>query len=445
LHTGSHTITFADTGVTAYKEYGRDVLLYQLAQISKPGSELVDTVININPSNDDGLLLVLGALARNNDNAIQSVVVGELLRRLETVKAFTNNTESIILLNYALSNTGSRLTIDALLSSLGHDDIDTQISVIRGLGVHLNQPAVQKALIILLNGTKEDNIFEEVITTLKAAHNDKIMVDPSEGLLDTIVKTAVRLENPNLYEMLIYYLILVGTDEAQQHISILQQQYSYGQVSRDRVSDNARIKRGSDWDESNYDYDLIASYSQRRNDVIDYPYHKGYLWAKTFGISDLNMKMATGTFIGGYWNDYTKRLKMRTKAVARANVLGYSFDIADIEFSDRTSGTTLYHRVYVKLGSIAFLNTNSQHTTCLSSSKRLFSHDHTVFIKRYPVFVYITVIWFTLDGIVTVQLDGGHCVCPSVIRACANLVPSLSLTIKGTASTSLAVSIIIIA
>jgi len=39
---------------------------------------------------------------------------------------------------------------------------------------------------------------------------------------------------------------------------------------------------------------------------------------------------------------------MYTNAVARANVLGYSFDVADIEFSDRTSGTTLYHRVYFK-------------------------------------------------------------------------------------------------
>ena len=115
-------------------------MLHQLAQISNAGHELVDTVININPSNDDDLLLVLGALARNNDHAIQTVVVDELLRRLDTVKSSTNNTDLIILLNYALGNTGSKLAINALLSSLDHDDIDTQVSVIRGLGVHLDQP-----------------------------------------------------------------------------------------------------------------------------------------------------------------------------------------------------------------------------------------------------------------------------------------------------------------
>ena len=419
----------------------RDILLYQLVQIKKAVPELIDTVININPSNDDGLLLVLGALAKNNDHDIQTVVVGELLRRLDTAKSSTNNTDLIILLNYALGNTGSRLAIDALLSSLGHNDTDTQISVIRGLGVHLDQLVVQKALITLLNGTKEDNVLEEVIVVLKDAYGNKILVNPSEGLLDTIVKTAVRLENPNLYELLIKYLTLVGTDGAQQHINTIRQQLNYGQVVRDKVSDNARIKRGSDWDESNSDYNLIASYYQRRNDVTDYPYHKGYLWEKTFGISDLNMKIATGTFVGGYWRDYTKRLKLYTKAVVRANVLGYSFHIADIESSDRTSGSRLYHRVYVKLGSTVFLNVNSQHTVCTSSSGTLFSRDYTVFSKRYPVFVYITTIWFTLKGIVSVQLDGGRCVCPLEVKACANLVPSLSLTVKGGASASLAVSI----
>jgi len=204
----------------------RDILLHQLAQISNAGHELVNTVININPSNDDGLLLVLGALAKNNDHAIQIVVVGELLRRLDTVKSSTNNTESIILLNYALGNTGSKLAIDALLSSLDHDNIDTQISVIRGLNVHLDQLNVQMALIRLLEGTEEDAILEEVLIVLKEAFEDKILVSPREDLLDTIVKTAVKLENANLYELLIQYLTLVGNNEVLVHTII--QQHNYG-------------------------------------------------------------------------------------------------------------------------------------------------------------------------------------------------------------------------
>ena len=212
----------------------RDILLHQLAQISNAGPELVDTVININPSNDDDLLLVLGALARNNDHAIQTVVVDELLRRLDTVKSSTNNTDLIILLNYALGNTGSKLAINALLSSLDHDDIDTQVSVIRGLGVHLDQPEVQQALMVLLNGTEEDKVLEEALGALKDAFENKILVSPSEDLLDTIVKTAVKLENPNLHELLIQYLTLVGTDK--DLVYTVKQQYNYEMAQRDHVS-----------------------------------------------------------------------------------------------------------------------------------------------------------------------------------------------------------------
>ena len=132
----------------------------------------------------------------------------------------------IILLNYALGNTGSKLAINALLSGLDHDDIDAQVSVIRGLGVHLKQLEVQQALMILLNGTEEDKILEEALVIFKEALDNKILVSPSGHLLDTIVKTAVKLENPNLYELLIQYLTLVGTDGAQQHIYTLKRQHN---------------------------------------------------------------------------------------------------------------------------------------------------------------------------------------------------------------------------
>jgi len=422
----------------------RDILLHQLAQINNAGPELVDTVININPSNDNDLLLVLGALARNNDHAIQSVVVGELLRRLNTVKSSTNNTELIILLNYALGNTGSKLAIDALLSSLDNEDIDTQISVIRGLGVHLDQPAVQKALMVLLNKTEEDKVLEEVLVILKEALDNKILVSPREDLLDTIVKIAVKLENPNLYELLIQYLILVGTDGAQQHINTLRRQHNYGQAERDRVSDNARVRRGSDWDEYNSDYNVVASYSQRRSDVRNHPYHKAYIWGKTFGISKLNLKMGAGVFAGAYWSGSTKRLKLYAKAAARAHVLGRTYTIADLEYADYTSGYTLYHKVYLKLGSSVRTNVNYQYDlSCRNWRRNLWSsRDYTVFTYRYSIWVYVASIDFRVRGTVSTSGDAGVCLCPLDLRACANVVPSVTLRVSGGASAGLLVSII---
>ena len=72
----------------------------------------MDTVISINPSNDDNLVLVLGALARNNDDAIQSKVVKELLRRLSVANSSGNSNDEVVFINYALGNTGSPLAID---------------------------------------------------------------------------------------------------------------------------------------------------------------------------------------------------------------------------------------------------------------------------------------------------------------------------------------------
>ena len=67
----------------------------------------------------------------------------------------------------------------------------------------------------------------------------------------------------------------------------------------------------------------------------------------------------------------------------------------------------------------------------------MFSQNVTLFLCTY-----IAIIWVTLDGIVTAQLGGSHCVCPSELKVCINVVPSLSLTVTGGTSSSLAVSIL---
>ena len=153
----------------------QDALLHQLIQLSKPESKLVETVICINSSNDDNLVLVLGALARNNDDTIQSKVVKELLRQLSIAKSTGNSSDAVVFINYALGNTGSRLAIDALLSSLSHEDVDIQISAIRGLDIHVDQSPVQQALIILLKTSTEDAVLEEILTILIDAFNNKVL------------------------------------------------------------------------------------------------------------------------------------------------------------------------------------------------------------------------------------------------------------------------------
>ena len=400
----------------------------------------MDTVISANPSNDDNLLLVLGALARNNDAAIQSKVVKELLRRLNVDKS---NNSSVVSINYALSNTGSRLAIDALLSSLSHDDIDTQISAIRGLDVHTDQPAVQQALITLLKTSTEDAVLEEVMTVLNDALNNKVLQNPNKELLNAIVDMTIKLENANLYELVIQYLKLVGTNESQEMISIITQQHNYGQVTNERVTDVtgiSRIKRGSDWDAYNSNYDLVASYSRRRSDVLAYPAHKAYIWGQEYGVSKLKCKVGVGAFVGAYCGGTTKRFKIFAKAVTKVHVFGKDYPIGHLEYADYTTANYLYHKVYLKLGSNVLININNRYDlSCRSSRRTLWDRTRTIFNFRYSYFIVVASLTFSVRGTANTRSTADVCMCPLTLTACANLRPSITLSVTGGAEAGLLV------
>ena len=418
----------------------RDALLHQLSQVTNAGSKLIDTIINMNPSNGDGLLLILGALARNNDAAIQSKVVNELTRRLDAAKSSGNSSEDIVTINYALGNTGSRLAIDALLSSLDHDDLDTQVAVIRSLNIHLDQPAVQQALIILLAKVIEDKVLEEMLMILKDGFDNYILRNLNKTLLNAIVNATIRLENPNIYELLIEYLTLVGTDEALSGIDKILQQYNYGDVAHEHTTSNSRVKR--QWDTTESTYNLIASYYDRRSDVRNYPTYASYLMWRNYGINQLYLQVGAGTFSGAYCSGNTKRLKLFNKVGARGFVLGRALDMAHLEYTETSSGRYRYERVYVKLGPTVYINTyeSTYVRGCLRITGTWWHKSRRVFTYRFSYFVYVATINFDIYGTVSTRADGGACVCPSSLAGCSKVKPSVTLRVTGGASVNLAVS-----
>ena len=78
-------------------------------------------------------------------------------------------------------NSGSKLAIDALLSSIEHDEIDVRISAIRSLGYHLDQPIVQDTFIVSLTLTDEDKVLEEILTILLDPFDSMILHDHSKS------------------------------------------------------------------------------------------------------------------------------------------------------------------------------------------------------------------------------------------------------------------------
>ena len=419
----------------------RDTLLHHLVQINKAGPDLIDTIISTNPPNEDSLILVLGALARSNDITIESKVVEELLRRLSVAKSTGNNNE-VITINYALSNTGSRLAIDALLSSLSLGDVDTQISVIRGLDVHLDQPAVQQALIVLLEMSTEDAMLEEVLRILKDAFNNKVLQDPSKELLDAVADMAIKIENANLYELLIQYLKLVGTNETQEMINTIMQQHNYGLLTNENAPSDSRIKRGTQWDSrsSSY-YDLVASYSQRRSDVLSYPTYKAYIWGDRIGNGDLYAKVGVGAFAGAYCDGNDVHFKVFGKAVTQVHVLGTNYNVGHLEYADYTTDTYLYHKIYIRLGSYVLVNINNRYDlSCKSIRKTISDVSRTIFNFQHSYFVYVATISFTGRGTVDTTYTAGACMCPLSLTACVNLRPSITLRVTGGAEAGLLVS-----
>ena len=414
----------------------RSALLYQLALIKIPSLYLVNTVISSISSNSDGIILVLGALARNKNATVQNVAINELLKRLNT-ELSSGDKEALITLIYALGNSGSQLAIFPLLSNLQYEDIDIQISAIRSLASHLDQPVVQQAIITLLPLTDEDKILEEILKILIDAYENKILTNPSEELITATINSAIHLENPNLYELATKYLQHLKIDGTDIYLDLLKQQYNYGEAQRDHISElykkDSRVKRGSDWDESNTDFDVVASYSNRRSDVIDYPYHKAYIWGKSFGKDKLNMKVGAGAFGGISINSTNVSFKFYTKLVAEVNVFGIPINVLDMEVSSNTLGKSLIYKLYLKQGNSVDKTENRKIDLALNFTKDTtnIARSRDIFYKRWPIFVYVTTINVYIKGTVSSGMNIGT-------SARISLIPP---TAQGTVDTKLSLNL----
>ena len=424
----------------------RSALLYELALLKNASLDLVNTVISNIPSNDDSIILVLGALARNTNLTVQNIAVDELLNRLNTVLA-SGNIESMTTLIYALGNSGSKLAISPLLSTLKHGDIDIQISTIRSMGSHLDQPVVQQAIMTLLPLVDEDKILEEILKILIDAFENMILTNPNKELINTILNTTIKFENPNLYELLAKYLRKLKLDT---YLDILKHQFNYGDLQYDRSNElhknDSKVKRGSDWDQNKPDYNLVSSYSQRRSDVLNYPYHKGYIWGKTFGVDKMNLKVGAGAFSGVNIGVKNTGFKYYTKLIANANVFGYKINVVNMESSSSTAGKTLSYNVYLKQGPSVDKNDKKKIELGSASKKETtnVARSRQIFYKRWPIFVYVGILRVYIQGSLTSRMNIGTTASlsdsPPAVKVGVDVTLSLTLRITGGASGSLAVN-----
>ena len=137
--------------------------------------------------------------------------------------------------------------------------------------------------------------------------------------------------------------------------------------------------------------------------------------------------MGVGAFVGAYCCGTINRLKVFGKAVAKVYVLGRDYTVVHLEYSDRTSGNYLYHKVYVKLGSSVIKNIDNEYTVCRNSEATLWDRSRTSFDRRFSYFIYVGILSFTIRARATTTGTASICMCPLTLRACVNLKPSVTL------------------
>ena len=322
----------------------------------------------------------------------------------------------------------------------------------RGLASHLNQPAVQQAIITLLSSTDEDKILEEILKILIDAFEYKILTSPGNELISAIINSAIYLENANLYELVKIYLHQLNTDEIDNYLDLLKQQYNYGDVEHEHMGNmdknNSRVKRGSDWDASNSNYSLVASLTDRRNDVKNFPKHLAFIWGGTLGVSNMNMKVGAGGFAGIKKGSSSADYKLFARVGANLHVFGRNYKVANLEISRYSSNNDIYDKTYLWSGSS--LNKNLLTKNVTTAVKRdISAHGSlTLFNTDISIYVYVGHVSVDIRGRVSVGMDMGLCGALQFppksqpkARCHAKFKLSLTLSVDGDVHTTLLVNI----
>ena len=445
---GIHTQVLGSALKRHMNENERSAFLHQLMLIKNSSLELVNNVISsISSNKDDDLILALGALARNSDLLVQKVIIDELLERLNSVLS-CGDVGAVTTIIYALGNSRSKLIIVPLLPSLEHDDIDIQISAIRSLKFHLDQSDVEEAIIALLHSSEEDIILEEVLNALLYTFQNKILISPSKELITAIMNSAVQLENPHLYELVAKYLYDTKIDGTDIYMDTLRKQHNYGNFQYDHISETdgnySRIKRGSDWDESDSDYNIVASYYTRRSDVSNYPDHKAYIYDRSFSAGSLGMSVGVGAFSGMAISSRSLSYKHFAKAAADVDFFGRTYSLASLEISRYTYANLLYEKRYLKRGSSTLRNDDSKVSAqCKKTTSSYDSYSAEIFKFGTSFYVYVTSINFDVSGRASFDVSLGRCTClmnlPPTVKSNTGLTLSYSLSVTGDTFVSLAV------
>ncbi len=404
---------------------------------------MVKQAVDPSPTSVDPLLLAFGALASDKNEGIQTSVVKDLIDRLERLEATTESTEKthpLIHTIHALGNTDSKFSVQTILKYLTHDDLDVQLASINALKAHSTDSTVQQQLQGLMYSAQFHEQIESVVQMLIEAL-DKMKDKNSHNVYVDALASIGFFEDSKLHTLVTHYLQKLGTEKALNLDKVLrsvERPVEDDETYDIRDESEARVRRGSDWDASSSIYNLVASYSSRKNDVINHPKHKAYIWGKKFGLSKVYAQIAAGGFAGlkPSGNGY----KLFGKVIAQGHAFGKTATALRAEFLRQRTGSSIYQKIYAKVVGKTLINeAGTVSAGCNSITKNLYSTTIQIFKLRFSVFIYVGTLDFYAGMTAKLGLKLKISVCETSIKACASLIPSLTLRAEGGASATILV------
>ena len=379
----------------AATESERTKIVFLIAFIHHASPVLLTKIEEVLVSTDnhlDTLLLAYGALASKTTVESEQKIVTFLLSRMEEAP---RSAMTMVHYIHALGNTGSLFALDTIISFHNHSDLEVQLASIRAMRKLVHNPLVEETMTSLLQ------------TTL--AHYEHVV-----AIAETLSEGAKYLEERNV-----------------DYIPSMELQVALVEAL-ELVKNSSRERRGTDWDESNPDYDIVASQASRAADVQNYPNHKAYIWGKTLGNDDANVKIGAGVFAG--YHPTCPNLKAFGKAIAQANLLNkWSWNILHAEALLEKTDSQLRMKLYFKqLDNV--LTDWSSTINCATPPMTVYSSPRISLPRlSYSVFIYVGTLTLYLQPHVQADVDFQANICDdsTILRARAAIEPRFTFTIEG--------------
>jgi hypothetical protein len=420
---------------TAANDDELEAIIMYIAMVANPQPQMVnelEKLITSDVHSTDPLLLAYGAIIPKTSPELHQRMVLFLVDRLPEAE---RNTTSLLHHILSLGNSGSPSISSYLIDYLNHPESNVQLTAILAMRFLMREPSVQKSLKDLLAQphVNEDHLTVIAKSLVYGCERAKINFEEapfSSDFTEALVALAMNIPNEELHSALSEYLKGVNTPESIKLLQILK--FHRNPDFFDDKTNTTRFRRGSTWDESNPDYNIVSPLSVRRNDVQTYQNRLAFIWGKKFGGGDINAQVGAGGFVGIANNgDY----KLFGNAVARANCYDRSLTILQflvLREKDSSSTESWFYAV-VMGNTLRNIRLSQDASVCKTLDHSLYEgKQYTIFDFTYSIFVVVGTLNFNLKA--TVQFTSGmyieFCENHGSLSVAAGLTPTLTIKVS---------------